>query len=629
MDLNAFALVVMIVLGELAEGLLRPTCNESYIKNGRTRLRQRGRWAKFVCKQGYVLIGEKNAFCRNGKWDVELPKCVSQNCPKPNKDPLNSIVLTSLGVLNFYCKPGFSINGPKNIYCDGGKWDNAMPTCIKTNQKPQLFCDFESSDICQWNQDLNHDMDWMRDQYKTPTGYSMSTGPSYDHTKGPNGNGYYMYLETSSRRNNDTARLISPIYPKSNDITCLEFWYHMHGRTIGTLKVYIRKISDPWELDPSTAVFSKSGNHGDIWLRGFIDLGTINDDYQVVIEGTRGNGYVSDIAIDDVKIIESCNYYDHISSTTEAVGITTEILKPIESCENRCGHVANPANQTEMQYIMCDCDETCYESKRCCPDYVDMCLDYPRSSTYETTVDTLPTTVIMENATTPRNYPTVTEQKKTAHDINQIVPNITSTTTSKPWTTSTVKTVPTTTPVKKDLITSKTMKSIIFLKPTTTPAIYRKTLKPITEQQPLNNSNEDNFENDVNTVPLKHDSELNDYTTPIFLKDNISIEEKEAYVERVVNDNTLIKEQPENLDKVRTGFSQKPTETYSASIFIVAIAIAIISALAILLTLVVLKYRGYYRSHMRSGNGDSQSDVRFLTADEVLDFSLDKDYDSL
>lgn len=124
--------------------------------------------------------------------------------------PKDGLVLPAYNgaVLNFYCQPNFELNGAMAIYCDGFKWDSQKPSCIgkclrniiweavkyvltipASHTKPKLFCDFEDEDVCRWNHDLNHDMDWVRDSYKTPTGYSMDTGPSFDHTLGNGSNG--------------------------------------------------------------------------------------------------------------------------------------------------------------------------------------------------------------------------------------------------------------------------------------------------------------------------------------------------------------------------------------------------------------------------------------------------------
>lgn len=65
---------------------------------------------------------------------------------------------------------------------------------LASNTQPKLFCDFEDADLCHWTHDLNHDMDWSRESHKTPTGYSMPTGPSFDHTKGNGSDGKLILL---------------------------------------------------------------------------------------------------------------------------------------------------------------------------------------------------------------------------------------------------------------------------------------------------------------------------------------------------------------------------------------------------------------------------------------------------
>lgn len=60
---------------------------------------------------------------------------------------------------------------------------NLFTNILATGEKPKLSCDFESDDICGWSHDLNHDFDWRRQQYSTPSGM-IGTGPSFDHTLG-------------------------------------------------------------------------------------------------------------------------------------------------------------------------------------------------------------------------------------------------------------------------------------------------------------------------------------------------------------------------------------------------------------------------------------------------------------
>ena len=70
-----------------------------------------------------------------------------------------------------------------------------------------------------------------------------------------------MYLEVSPAglAKGAKARLLSPRYPATQR-SCLQFWYHMYGRTIGTLNVYVRGTA--WSINK---VWSKTGNDTNAW----------------------------------------------------------------------------------------------------------------------------------------------------------------------------------------------------------------------------------------------------------------------------------------------------------------------------------------------------------------------------
>ena len=69
--------------------------------------------------------------------------------------------------------------------------------------------------------------------------------------------GYYMYIEASSpRQPGDYAVLSSPEYP-FRGITCVTFYYHMYGTTIGNLTVTLS----------GRTLFTRSGNQGNAWLK--------------------------------------------------------------------------------------------------------------------------------------------------------------------------------------------------------------------------------------------------------------------------------------------------------------------------------------------------------------------------
>lgn len=90
-----------------------------------------------------------------------------------------------------------------------------------------------------------------------------------------------MYIESSSRQINDTARLISPVYNKMENGLCFKFFYHMFGASIGQLRVYIKKENDSTYVEQLRPIFSRNGNHGDRWIEGVISVSSIDDYFQV------------------------------------------------------------------------------------------------------------------------------------------------------------------------------------------------------------------------------------------------------------------------------------------------------------------------------------------------------------
>lgn len=71
-----------------------------------------------------------------------------------------------------------------------------------------------------------------------------------------------MYIETSSPRVlGDVAKLTFSV-PGNKQLTCLTFYYHMYGETIGALTVF----------SGSSVVFEASGNHGNSWKEAKIDI---------------------------------------------------------------------------------------------------------------------------------------------------------------------------------------------------------------------------------------------------------------------------------------------------------------------------------------------------------------------
>ena len=117
------------------------------------------------------------------------------------------------------------------------------------------------------------------------------------------GGGYYIYIETSSTAANSTYRIISPTITSTPK--CLRFWYHMNGRDINALNVYLKSGSNL-----GTPVWTKQGEQGNVWHEASVDIQK-NTDYEIVFEGVKhpisNIAFQGDIALDDILVTEgSC-----------------------------------------------------------------------------------------------------------------------------------------------------------------------------------------------------------------------------------------------------------------------------------------------------------------------------------
>ena len=105
-----------------------------------------------------------------------------------------------------------------------------------------------------------------------------------------------MYIESSApRRPGDKARLVSPQVTLSGP-QCLTFYYHMNGLHIGTLNVYT-KTGTHLSTRP---VWTKSLNQANKWIPAQVVFQSAQP-VQIVFEGVVGQGFLGDIAIDDVS----------------------------------------------------------------------------------------------------------------------------------------------------------------------------------------------------------------------------------------------------------------------------------------------------------------------------------------
>ncbi|XP_063223620.1 mucin-2-like [Bacillus rossius redtenbacheri] len=372
------------------------SCPLPHLDNGRVTIRSRNRAAVFRCGRKYQMYGQKYSTCVRGHWTSPAPVCVRPGCTIPslrNGDVLSDDQYQS-AVLNFSCDPGYKLGGSAVVYCDGRSWNSSAPACEADYEAAQARCDFEAADVCGWAQEqLPADgVRWFRQNGPTPSRH-VGTGPAHDHTLGPGRLGYYLYMETSIPRGlSSKTRIYSPVYsPKLSEDACFTFWYHMYGLSTGSLNVYIKPEGK--KIQNLKPVFQKKGEQGDVWLEGFFKISKLEVPFQIVIEGVRGESFLSDIAIDDVEIENgpSCNRFSSLTTTEATTHLQSNYsengIKNPQSCRGRCGEplyllrsTTAFAASTELttskvpELITCDCHASCADSNTCCSDFHIYCI---------------------------------------------------------------------------------------------------------------------------------------------------------------------------------------------------------------------------------------------------------------
>ncbi len=162
---------------------------------------------------------------------------------------------------------------------------------------------FETNDG--WTQATGDDGNWVRDANGTP---SNNTGPS-SATDGS----FYMFLEASSNNSlgqigaNATAILVSPCFDLSSESSAtISFSNHMFGNDVGSLTLQASTDGNNW-----TNLWTDSGNKGNQWNAISVNLNAyIGGDVSLRFVGTTGNGWSSDIAIDNIKVTAGGNNPD-------------------------------------------------------------------------------------------------------------------------------------------------------------------------------------------------------------------------------------------------------------------------------------------------------------------------------
>ncbi|XP_052869639.1 uncharacterized protein LOC128275243 [Anopheles cruzii] len=405
-------------------------CAAPYFPNGEAKIRNRGRMIRFDCTNGFKLVGNRYSNCQNGRWDTSVPVCVKSGCESLPKVE-SGYVLYELNKASAWlsCFEGTELAGSKKTYCNGTHWDRPLGVCRQTGQLTPTMCDFETESLCGWTNDVLHDFDWKRSD-GTLNPRALRTGPKYDHTTMQPKAGHFILVDSSEQFTNESARFVSPLFePEYGAGACFQFYYHMYGETVGSLRVYVKPMSsDLYDLKP---LFLQEGNQKNVWHEGHVDIPRQEERFQIILEASLGNRYKSDIAIDDVSLLQgdSCRVAVEDGLDPEEPPTDSEkVPVKIESCENRCGSNMTTILNANDTIVHCDCHDECVASDTCCPDYRERCVFGVVPNVTSISVSTSTTVRIPATTTTIRSA------------TSTIVPPITSSTTPVPTTPSTTST---------------------------------------------------------------------------------------------------------------------------------------------------------------------------------------------
>jgi astacin len=158
-------------------------------------------------------------------------------------------------------------------------------------------CSFEPESkpdqLCGMVQDSSDDFDW-----------TVYSGPTPSNPTGPDAafdGQYYVYIEASNpRKLDDKARLILPTLESQTGPACVEFYYHMFGFHINTLKLIEQNGQSQRDL------WVHRGQISNMWLKQSVNV-SLNPNAKLLFEAWRGEEFSGDIGLDKIKVmVGSC-----------------------------------------------------------------------------------------------------------------------------------------------------------------------------------------------------------------------------------------------------------------------------------------------------------------------------------
>ncbi|CAL4124080.1 unnamed protein product, partial [Meganyctiphanes norvegica] len=206
--------------------------------------------------------------------------------------------------IDFQCANGECIK--RQLVCDN-KYD--CPDKSDEYQCPNIKgnCNFDStswSNECNWEQMNEDDLNWK----VTASSGNPAYGPAHDHTLG--GNGQYIYISSNDGNLGLTAAARpKQVYPASQDICYIRYWYYMHSDNnganpenydIGKLRVFIQDLAGHRLMAASHTV-----NEQPLWIENIVRVNSPSN-YSVIFEAETGASKQTYVALDDVSFTPEC-----------------------------------------------------------------------------------------------------------------------------------------------------------------------------------------------------------------------------------------------------------------------------------------------------------------------------------
>uniref|UniRef100_A0A182K082 Probable Ufm1-specific protease 2 n=1 Tax=Anopheles christyi TaxID=43041 RepID=A0A182K082_9DIPT len=575
---------------------------------------------RFDCAYGFKLVGNRYSNCQNGRWDTSIPVCVKSGCGMLAQVESGHVLYEMNKASAFLsCFEGTELAGSRNAYCNGTHWDRPLGVCRRTGQTTATACDFETESLCGWSNDALHDFDWKRSD-GTLNPRALRTGPKYDHTTMQPKAGHYIIVDSGEQLTNDTARFISPMFePELSVGACFQFYYHMYGESVGTLKVYVKSMdADLYDLKP---VFVQQGNQKNVWHEGHVEVGQQTERFQIVIEASLGMRYKSDIAIDDVSLLQGDSCRVPVEDSEEPPSEVENVPVKIESCENRCGISMAAVLNNSDTLVHCDCHEDCVTSESCCPDYRERCVfQIAVGVSNVSTTTAVPATSTTVSVTSTKAATTTSTVLVTTSTTAATVRTTLSSTTVKPTTSTTTTTISTTTPTAtatSSVSTTTTTTKRYNLRPN------RPTFVPLTNRPRLPTTNTTTAATTPKaTTPTSTTVATKKATTiPTTQSDMVFEHTETSTTEEVIMPGLAMAPEPP-IAKLHSAPSLMKFFIYALS--------------TIVLFVCILSVAYYYARRSRSSvlarlKEKSQKsgfeDIRFLAGDEDLDFNISHTHD--